>query len=59
MSKIDLRHKLSAEGLNVVPTKKYYYVKGYIREEKVKKYDIEDVNPIQIVKVENLNLYKL
>ena len=25
----------------MVPTKGYYYIKGYIREEKVKEYDID------------------
>ena len=40
MSKNNLRAKLTAEGSNVVPTKGYFYIKGYIRKEKVKEYNI-------------------
>ena len=54
MSKKDLRDKLTGEGLSIVCIKGYYYVKGFIREEKIKEYDVEDdIQDInQIVKFE-------
>ena len=55
MSKKDLRDKLTGEGLCIVCIKGYYYVKGFIREEKIEEYNLEDdIQDIdQIVKFED------
>ena len=49
ISKSDLRKKLTDEGLNVIATKGYYYVKGYKREEKIKEEDdIEEEHDVVV-----------